>query len=973
MGDTAMLMVGRDRELARVTRLLDDALAGHGRLVLCTGEAGIGKTRLGEELTAAAAARGAPVAWARAADRGSSPPYGLWRLALDEPAIRGDAGGGSRPDLWARVFGGAERPALAEGADSGSAQRFALFAEVRRRLAEAAEPAGLLLVLDDLQWSDEASAVLLADLVRQLRGTRILVFASYRASPGSGDETLLRLSAEANAERVDLHGLPAEATGDLLRATGLPASPEQVDEVHSETDGNPFLVRELARMLVEQRRHGPGSVPGRVVDATAYRLAQVSQPAQALLQTAAVVGNGFSVGVVARMLDTPVLSLLGPLDECRAAGFVVTGDHPGDYRFSHALVRSAVDARLSAEERRRLHTAAADAIEALYEGQLRLHLADVARHRVEASLPGDRTDRAQAVTACEAAADVAAESVAFEEAVRLYRQALSAGGEDIGEADRDRLELALAAALHRGGDLPGAQETATRVGRRAERRRDRLGLARTALVMEATGVPEWDGEICRVCEQALAGGDLPDDLRARVSATYAQALVYRGEYDRAGQVSRDALAAAEAGADPVALVDALRARQLACCAPEGLAERTVLAARMLEVADALGSAWVEMWGRLWRIDTLFETGQLRLVQRELTDLGSCLDRLSGPVGRFHQLEGAATLALATGRFTEAARLAHEGFKLFSDMGHPEAFGSCAVILGQAGMHIGPDRSGFIELFGQLPEHLQPEAVDTTRGVATIFPALSVALIRQYQGDRAGTEAAYALAGPIRSWTPSPAMSMAAWGHALPIAIGLGRTEDIEFLAERFEPFRGRHAANGAGAGVYMGPVELQTGLAAAALGRLDAAAADLQAAVEICDANGARGYAVQARVELAAALARRQAPGDPGQAAAALDAAAADAEQLGMVPFTKRIEELRARLPATAAARSPLSPRELEVARLVARGLTNKQIGETLYVSERTAENHVQHILVKLGFSNRSQIAVWSGEGRAVEAPSAGE
>src|SRR5207344_3190902 len=104
--------------------------------------------------------------------------------------------------------------------------------------------------------------------------------------------------------------------------------------------------------------------------------------------------------------------------------------------------------------------------------------------------------------------------------------------------------------------------------RRAERRRDRPGLARTALAMEASGVPEWDGEICRVCEQALAGDNLPDDLRARVSARYAQALVYRGEYDRAGPVSRDALAAAEAAGDPVALVDALRARQLACSAPE---------------------------------------------------------------------------------------------------------------------------------------------------------------------------------------------------------------------------------------------------------------------------------------------------------------------------------------------------------------------------------------------------------------------
>ena len=122
-------------------------------------------------------------------------------------------------------------------------------------------------------------------------------------------------------------------------------------------------------------------------------------------------------------------------------------------------------ARLSAAEQRRLHAAAADAIEALYEGQLRLHMAEVARHRVEASLPGDR---ARAVAACEAAAPWRRDSLAFEEAVRLYRQALSAGGEEIGEDDRSRLELGLAAALHRSGDLPGSQQTASRVGRRAE-------------------------------------------------------------------------------------------------------------------------------------------------------------------------------------------------------------------------------------------------------------------------------------------------------------------------------------------------------------------------------------------------------------------------------------------------------------------------------------------------------------------------
>ena len=170
-------------------------------------------------------------------------------------------------------------------------------------------------------------------------------------------------------------------------------------------------------------------------------------------------------------------------------------------------------------------------------------------------------------------------------------------------------------------------------------------------------------------------------------------------------------------------------------------------------------------------------------------------------------ETARILRLTLPVTTDAARLAREGFKLSSDMGHPAAIGGLSVILSQSCLHIGLDQSGLAEMYDLIPAHLRPEAVDTTQGVATIFPALTLTLIRLFQGDRAGAGTAYALAGPIRSWTPSPAMRMAAWGHALPAAIGLGRTQDIEFLAERFEPFRGQHVANGAGSGTYMGPVE----------------------------------------------------------------------------------------------------------------------------------------------------------------------
>ena len=212
------------------------------------------------------------------------------------------------------------------------------------------------------------------------------------------------------------------------------------------------------------------------------------------------------------------------------------------------------------------------------------------------------------------------------------------------------------------------------------------------------------------------------------------------------------------------------------------------------------------------------------------------------------------------------------------------------------------------------------------------------------------------------WSPSAGLRLSCWAHGLAVAIPLGRAGDIELLAARFESFRGQHVANGAGPGVYMGPVELQLGQAHAALGHLDAAVTDLETAASVCDASGARGYAVQARVELADTLSHRQLPGDLDRARVALDAATGEAERLGMIPFGERIRQLRARQPAADTARSPLSPRELEVARLVARGLTNKQIGQALFVSERTAENHVQHILTKLGLRNRSQIAAWASE-----------
>jgi predicted ATPase len=189
---------------------------------------------------------------------------------------------------------GGARPGQRLGVDRG--QRFALFSAVRERLAQAAEPDGLLLVLDDIQWADEPSLLLLAHLLRQLRGVRMLILATCREPAPSGDrsgELIRMLQADASTERAALTGLPPVAVAALLASAGQAASPEQAQTVHVETGGNPFLVRELARMRAEQPGAAPGTVPGTVLDVTSYRIAQLSPASRDVLRAAAVAGIGF--------------------------------------------------------------------------------------------------------------------------------------------------------------------------------------------------------------------------------------------------------------------------------------------------------------------------------------------------------------------------------------------------------------------------------------------------------------------------------------------------------------------------------------------------------------------------------------------------------------------------------------------------------------------------------------------------------
>jgi DNA-binding NarL/FixJ family response regulator len=193
----------------------------------------------------------------------------------------------------------------------------------------------------------------------------------------------------------------------------------------------------------------------------------------------------------------------------------------------------------------------------------------------------------------------------------------------------------------------------------------------------------------------------------------------------------------------------------------------------------------------------------------------------------------------------------------------------------------------------------------------------------------------------------PHGALFTWAMGIKAGIALGADEDVAAHRSILSAYRGHHIVNGKYAMAYFGPAELWLGVAAAHLGLLEDAVADLEQAVKACAANDAAGF-------------RAEAQSDRQRAYAVLRQVTPQLAALGMAPLLAQAEALIGHLNTSAS--TVLTPRERQVADLVADGLTNREIASRLFLSERTAQNHVQHILDKLQLPNRSQIAVWASK-----------
>jgi DNA-binding CsgD family transcriptional regulator len=964
-------LVGRDSEMARLRALLDDAAAGRAVTALVGGDAGVGKSRLVAEVMAIAGRSGFTVLCGQCAEIGDSVPYLPFADAFRTAPPRIAQAVKSRPVL-ARLLPDGGEPA--QGADPSGMARQQMFGAVLGTLAELAADSPVLLVLEDLHWADATTRNLVTFLARMLRRERVAIIGTYRTDDLNRRHPLGEVVAELgrlpSVALVELGPLPAAALAEHL--SQLPKGPSRLStallrSLVDRAEGNAYYAEEL----LAASSGSSGVLPSGLAALLLARVARVSGAAQQVLRAAAVAGR--------RADDQLVLAASG-LDDAQyeeavrelVAHQLLVPDGPDGYRFRHALLREAVYGDLLPGERTRLHGRFAALLADVPGAAAELAYHSLISHDVPGAL-------AASVRAGEEAKRIGAPA----EAHRHYDQALElwdrvADAEKLAGMSRGELGVESALAAAASGDVPRAIQLLRHI-------RAGLGDDATAEFRTGTGErlayyllqsdePGWAADALRVIketvEQIPAGP--PSPARARAMATYALAWM-----------ANDDSAAAEEWAQ--------RAR---------------------EEAARSGADWVGA-------DSLVTLGMISNREGnsdEAIRLFTAAHRQAADTSMFGvELRAAYHLTaelLARGDLAEAVAAAHDG------VGRADAEGLGFAPYGLDVQHLHfqahyaeGDWDRAEEVARNFPVWVTklPEAVlsamalfiDVARGDAVaderrtwlepfwndVFVAyIGRGLLAEQALWRGDTETALAEAeAALRAyaeWMRSPAAirvaatALSARADRAAAARSAGNTTAVaaeETAGALLIDLAREGARNPARPKSVLGP-EGRGWLARAEAEYQRLIGSNSPAAWEKTLAEFGPGYVYEtARTQwrLAEALA---VSGRAREAAEVWRAAAATAAKLRAEPLRAALDDLGRRLGLDARADgrgagradgvtdgngplATLTPRESEVLRLMSRGLSNRQIGEELFISQKTASVHVSNILAKLGAATRTEAA----------------
>jgi DNA-binding CsgD family transcriptional regulator/tetratricopeptide (TPR) repeat protein len=973
--------VGRTNELALLHQLLARAGDGEPLVALLGGEAGVGKTRLVEQLAASVRERGVRVLGGGCVPLGEE---GLPFAPVIE-ALRGLADDLNADELQA-VAGPARQelgrllPNLPWGGEAAAGppvasrvrqgRLFELLLGVVQRLASTVP---LLWVLEDLHWADRSTRDLLAFLATYLRSGRVLVVGSFRSDELDRRHPLRRLLGElVRNRRVVRLELPrfrrAELAELLAGLLGEQPPAQQVDDVYARSGGNPFFAEELVLAGAD-----PGVLPPSLREVLLARVVRLGDRTQQLLRVAAAAGPGVTQPLLAAVtgLDDP--QLLEGLHEAVDQQLLLPEAGGDGYVFRHALLAEAVYGELLPGERVRLHTALATALEAGIEGEgpPASRAARLAYHWAAAGdQPRALTASLQAASAAEGVSAFAEAQLQLERALGLWDRVPDA--EARAGMDRVALLARCAEAAYGAGD-PGRAAQLVRqalalVDEVHQPQRAGLLHEQLARCLRLLADPEALGEQQQAVRLVAPE---PSAERARVLGSLAQLLVLVARFTEARKVAEEAIAIAQqvgARAEEANARTALGSALGYLGDPDaGLAE--LEAARRL--ATQAGDVVVVMRAITSRSDGLVAAGRPEEAVAVALDgieearrLG--LARFFGPI-----LAGNATDALlALGRWDQAEQLSREVLET-----SPSGPAYKALPLARAALELGLGDLDAAQARLQAVRHLLPAPIPESQRTGPLFAGL--AELALWRGDPDQAKQLVAQAVPLVEANPR---------HAAPIyALG------VRVEADRAELARDRHSGQPPGDDVTA--TALLDRLGQAAAGPAAAGLPELAAWHATARAERTRQAGQPDQAAWAAAVATWEqlgqpyrsayagyrhaeallATGDRDSAAVVLGRAAEVTGRLGARLLDAEIRALarRARLdlapPAGAtvpAAGAPtpaeqlgLTPREVEVLALVAAGRSNRQIAQALFISPKTVGVHVSNILAKLGVAGRVEAA----------------
>ncbi|MGW2340938.1 helix-turn-helix transcriptional regulator [Streptomyces sp. NPDC001661] len=964
--------IGRADELARLTGVLERAAAGDPRAVLVAGDAGVGKTRALTEAAAHAAATGLTVLTGHCVDLGD---VGLPYLPFTE--ILGAAAADDRlaPAFAAypavnRLIGGAS--GVGSAPDPGS--RLQLFEGVAGLLADLADLTPLLLVVEDLHWADQSSRDLLRFLLS--RGVlqrpapggpprRLAVFASYRADDLHRRHPLRPLLAELirlpAVDRLDLRPMADADMARLVRArrTG-PVPDSTVRRIVDRAEGNAFYAEELLAALPGDGEGADSpAMPSGLADVLLIRIEQLTETAQQVLRTAAVAGRRVGHELLRAAVQLPEEELESALREAVGRLLLVPGDD-ATYSFRHALTREAVYADLLPGERVRLHGRFAALLAG--EGRSPQSAAERAHHSRESH------DLADALAASIEAADHAQRVGAPAEELRHLETALELLAVVDASAhpeadDTATLTLRASAAAARAGDPHRAVQLTRSALARAGSDADSELAARVRYTLAGNliRIDHMEAAFTYSSEAlALIPAEPPSGTWVWAAATHVLAARYVGRNDDAERVARQALTVAER----LHLTDAQADLTISLVGLEAHNRRTPQGRDRLagarELAGAAGNLAVEMRALYNLAIGCYESGDLDASLPWLAE-GLAIARRAGLLTSPYALELRylqSLLLYTLGRWDECARAAAADTELL-----PPAGGFAIAPALYVALARGEYEAAVTGAEGLLDHHFDWMAALVASVVLTDAAALRGDAEGCVRRLHASVESLTEVSGGARpdAVVRLAALALAAVADAAEEARLSGDTAGADrwagTAAELVELAR-ETAAHGED-GTEQGPEGLAW-LARAEAERVRAASGPDVAAWE--RAVTSFGYGdpyelARCRRRLAEALLtddRRE------EAAEQAYAAREEAVRLGAEPLREALDALirRGRLsdsPAAGDRIAALTARESDVLRLLGRGRTNRQIGEELFISGKTASVHVSNILAKLGAASRTE------------------